>query len=256
LIPVVWTAGMNPAARWGESELTGSVRGRMTLSSLACGTPVAVLLGGGIESTALVRQFLAAGATVVPVHVHCGLIWDDTESLFIERFLAANAGDLLRPLREIRLPLGGFLGQHWAVTGVGVPAAGAASADLEIPLRNLTLLGFALHRLHDLTPVTMALGTTADNCYRDGSRAYFDRCEELLSLEAGRPVQIVTPLITRSKTQVIRQSDAETLRHSFSCVHPNRNQHCGQCIKCGRRQGAFRAAGIDDPTVYADSIAR
>lgn len=209
-----------------------------------------MLLGGGIESTALVRRFLEAGETVVPVHVHCSLIWDDTESLFIERFLAANACRRLRPLREIRLPLQEFLKGHWAVSGEHVPSAGASSADLEIPLRNLTLLSFALHRVHDLSPVTMALGTTADNCYRDGSRTYFDRCEEVLSIEAGRPVQIVTPLIGLNKTQVIQQSDVETLGLSFSCVNPRNNQHCGRCIKCGRRQASFRAAGVADPTAY------
>lgn len=222
----------------------------MPNSPLARGTPIAVLLGGGIESTALVRRFLEAGESVVPVHVHCGLIWDDDESQFIHRFLTANAGERLAPLREIRLPLHDFLGPHWAVSGVDVPAAGAASADLEIPLRNLTLLSFALHRLHDLSPVVMALGTTADNCYRDGSREYFDRCEEVLTIEAGRPVRIATPLISLNKTQVIQQSDLETLRLSFSCVNPREDRHCGQCIKCGRRQSSFRAAGVADPTVY------
>jgi 7-cyano-7-deazaguanine synthase in queuosine biosynthesis len=27
--------------------------------------------------------------------------------------------------------------------------------------------------------------------------------------------------------------------------------HCGQCIKCGRRQSAFRSARVVDPTTYA-----
>ena len=223
----------------------------MPAESRSPGTTVAVLLGGGIESTTLVRHFLDEGAIVVPVHVHCGLIWDDCESHFIERFLTASAAERLQPLREIRLSLREILGCHWTATGVGVPQAGAASADLEIPLRNLTLLGFALHRLHDLSPVTLALGTTADNCYRDGSRAYFDRCEDVLTLEVGRPVLIVTPLISRTKAQVIGQSHPEALALSFSCVSPQGDQHCGQCIKCGRRRASFVAAGVPDPTVYA-----
>ncbi|HTI52151.1 MAG TPA: 7-cyano-7-deazaguanine synthase, partial [Planctomycetaceae bacterium] len=96
----------------------------------------------------------------------------------------------------------------------------------------------------------LALGTTADNCYRDGSRDYFDRCEEILTLEAGRPVRVLTPLIGLNKTQVIQQSDRETLALSFSCVHPRNEEHCGECIKCGRRRAAFRAAGVEDPTRY------
>jgi 7-cyano-7-deazaguanine synthase len=228
---------------------------------------VAVLLGGGVESTALVRRFLAEGRAVVPVHVHCGLIWDDCETRFVRRFLESNARDCLFPLVEIRLPLDDFLRGHWAVNGINVPRAGASAADLEIPLRNLTLLSFALHRLRQMrngeanlaasiagtSEYVLALGTTADNCYRDGSRAYFDKCEEVLSLDAGCAVRVLTPLIGMNKTQVIRSSDEATLAHSFSCVNPAGDLHCGQCIKCGRRQAAFAAAGVQDPTVYANA---
>ncbi len=213
--------------------------------------PVAVLLGGGVESTALVRRFLGLGRRVIPVHVHCGLIWDNCETQFVQRFCAAADSPTLEPLVEIHLPLADFLQGHWAVTGVNVPRAGAAAADLEIPLRNLTLLSFALHRLRPRTDFELALGTTADNCYRDGSRRYFDKCEELFSLESGRPVKVLTPLIGLNKTQVIQGSDPGTLALSFSCVNPCGDRHCGECIKCGRRQAAFRTAGVPDPTIYA-----
>jgi 7-cyano-7-deazaguanine synthase len=216
--------------------------------------PVAVLLGGGVESTALVRRFLAEGRHVIPIHVHCGLIWDDCESRYVRRFCEACAAASLAPLIEIRLPLHDFLQPHWAVTGRDVPRAGDSSADLEIPLRNLTLLSFALHRLKPAGDVALALGTTADNCYRDGSRAYFDKCEELLSLETGRQVKVLTPLIELRKPEVIRGCDAATLALSFSCVKPCDGLHCGTCIKCGRRQAAFKAAGVSDPTVYLTSL--
>jgi 7-cyano-7-deazaguanine synthase len=211
---------------------------------------VAVLLGGGIESTHLVRQLLAEGRHVVPVHVHCGLIWDDCESRYVRRFCEACATASLGPLIEIRVPLHDFLNGHWAVTGRDVPRAGAAAAELEIPSRNLTLLSFALHRLKPSGDVALALGTTADNCYRDGSRSYFDKCEELLSLETGRHVEVLTPLIGLTKPDVIRRSDAQTLALSFSCVSPREDRHCGQCIKCSRRKAAFRTAGVHDPTAY------
>jgi len=213
--------------------------------------PVAVLLGGGVESTALVRRFLAERRPVIPVHLHCGLIWDDCESRSVRRFCTSLAAPALAPLVEIRLPLNGFLPEHWAVTGRNVPRAGASAADLEIPLRNLTLMSFAIHSVKSGEVATLAVGTTADNCYRDGSRAYFDKCEELLSLEAGRTVKVLTPLIRLNKTQVIRAADPAILALSFSCVDPQGDSHCGQCIKCGRRQAAFRSAGVPDPTVYA-----
>lgn len=213
--------------------------------------PVAVLLGGGVESTHVVRTFLAAGQAVIPVHVRCGLVWDDCESLFVQRFCGANASPLLHPLLEFQVPLQEFLPAHWATTGIDVPRAGDQTSNLEIPLRNLLLLSLAVHRLRHLPEISLALGTTADNCFRDGSRAYFDRCEELLSIEADRPVRILTPLIHLQKPQIIREAERQTLALSFSCVEPRQDVHCGTCIKCGKRQAAFRAAGVDDPTVYA-----
>jgi 7-cyano-7-deazaguanine synthase len=228
--------------------------------------PVVVLFGAGVESTALVKRYLTAGRTVFPVHINCGLIWDACETAFARRFCLANAGTRLQPLVELSLPLAGFLAGHWAITGIGVPRAGDHAAQLEIPLRNLTLLGFALHAVRrsenfrkilesDLAgkphSIQLALGTTAENSYPDGNRNYFDKCEHVLRLEAGRPVQILTPLIGLSKLDVIRDSDRETLSLSFSCVDPQRGMHCGQCIKCGKRRAAFRAAEVDDPTQYA-----
>ncbi len=109
-------------------------------------------------------------------------------------------------------------------------------------------------------PYEIALGTTADNHYADGSRDYFDRCEAVLSLEAGFPVRVLTPLIGLHKRDVLARSDAETLALSFSCVNPWRDpltggfEHCGRCIKCGSRRAAFREAGLVDPTRYAAEL--
>src|SRR6478736_3489681 len=85
--------------------------------------PVVVMLGGGVESTKLVRDFLEAGTTVIPLHISCGLIWDACESEHIHRFLKAQNSPLLQPLIEFSVSLAGFLGNHWAVTGKQVPAA-------------------------------------------------------------------------------------------------------------------------------------
>ena len=228
------------------------------------GEPVVLLLGGGVESTALANELSAEGRIVTPVHVHCGLIWDECELSYTRRFCNSRASSRLLRLVEVSLPLTHFLSTHWSVTGQRIPRSGAPSAELEIPLRNLTLLAFALHAARQiangnfdshhgttLPPIEIALGTTADNHYRDGSREYFDRCEAVLSLEAGRPVRILTPYIEYSKVDVIRRSDRETLALSFSCVNPQQGRHCGQCIKCGRRRQAFAESLVADPTVYA-----
>lgn len=217
------------------------------------GAPVALLLGGGIESTFLLHELLAGRSDVHPVHISCGLIWDTAERSFIERFLVEHASPRLRPLIRIHVPLAGFLGNHWAVTGINVPQSTDDSSRLEIPLRNLTLLGLALHTVKHVPGIQLMTGTTADNHYPDGSRPYFDLCEPILSLEAGQPIRILTPVIGITKTEVIRRSPGPVLAGSFSCVSPVADGHCGRCIKCGRRQASFAAANVADPTRYAAS---
>ncbi len=213
--------------------------------------PLVVLFGGGIESTTLVKRFLGEGKAVWPVYQHWGLRWEDCELAFSRRFCRACACERLHPLMEIRCSTPDAVKGHWAVTGGKVPRAGDPAGALEIPLRNLTLLTNAAFRLARLPELHLVMGTTADNHFSDGSRAFFDACERLLALQFSRPVRILTPLIGADKSQVIRQADRAALALSFSCLDPRDGLHCGACYKCGRRQAAFRQAGVEDPTVYA-----
>ncbi len=212
--------------------------------------PLVVLFGGGVESVTLVRRFLAEGQTVLPLHQHWGLLWDDAERAWARRFCRAHACDLLLPLLEVRCSPDAVAG-CWAVTGVQVPQAGDPAEGLEIPVRNLTLLTNAAAHLTHLGRLDLVMGTTGDNRFSDGTREFFDRCEQTLSRDFRKPVRVLTPLLGADKTQVIRQSDPDTLALSFSCLSPRGETHCGACYKCGRRQAAFRQAGVIDPTVYA-----
>src|SRR5262249_14141895 len=150
--------------------------------------------GGGIESTTLLEQFLREGKTVYPVYQHWGLRWEDCELSYARHFCRALAGDRLAPLAEVRCPPGETLAGHWSRTGVGVPRAGDPAGSLEIPLRNLGLLTTAAARFAHLPELHLAMGTTADNHFSDGSRAFFDACERLFAIQFARPVRILTPL--------------------------------------------------------------
>jgi 7-cyano-7-deazaguanine synthase in queuosine biosynthesis len=219
--------------------------------SPAAPVPFIVMLGGGVESTLLVKQLLRTGQTLTPVHVRCGLWWEDCEALYILRFCAANAGRGLSPLVEIRAACSDVLAGHWGLTGCNIPRVGDAASSLEIPQRNWTLLSTVAAHFPELPELTLVMGTTADNSYSDGTRQFFDDCERTLTRQTGRPVRVLTPLIHDDKTQVIRQADRETLALSFSCIDPTNDLHCGRCYKCGKRRAAFRKAGVDDPTIYA-----
>jgi 7-cyano-7-deazaguanine synthase len=225
--------------------------GRNDVQSLTA-IPLVILFGGGIESTSLVKHFLRKGKTVLPVHEHWGLRWEDCELRYARRFCQANACDRLHPLIEIRHSPDDVLNQHWSITGVKIPQAGDPPPSLEIPVRNLTLLTVAAAHLPQLPELHLVMGTTADNHFSDGSRAFFDACEERLTREFHRPIRVLTPLIHADKTRVIREADPDALFLSFSCLSPRGDLHCGACYKCGRRKAAFQNAGVHDPTVYAE----
>ena len=223
----------------------------MIPGDLPPGSDIVVLAGGGIETTALMPRLVALGYRVQPLHVRCGFRWEAEESASLSRFLERHAGPALKPLLEIDSPLRGLLGTHWGMSGESIPASGDEPARLEIPLRNITLLTSAAIWFRGVPDLVLATGTTADNHFGDGSRAFFDQCERVLGMATRRGVRVLTPFIRHTKIQVIQGSDIATLADSWSCIDPQAGRHCGRCIKCGRRQAAFGLAGLTDPTAYA-----
>jgi 7-cyano-7-deazaguanine synthase len=226
---------------------SGRATGLTIPPGIRSGTEIVLLAGGGIETAALIPEFLRLGFHVQPLHVRCGFRWEVPESACLRRLVAAHVGPALRELVEVDLPLGGVLDSHWVLGQAPVPAAGSSPELLEIPLRNVTLLAAAAIRFRDRPALILATGTTADNHFGDGSRTFFDQCETLLTIATGRPVIVLTPLIHLGKSQVIQFAGASALRDSWSCIDPYADLPCGACIKCDRRRAAFAEAGVDDP---------
>lgn len=211
---------------------------------------VIVLVGGGVESTTLLRDSLASNATVFPVFVECGLLWERGGRHAVVEACRHLASPTLRDLMILTVDLSGLMPRHL----VGDPTSSRiveTTARLEVPLRNLMLTSIAANAFRHAGPLRLAVGTTADNSFGDGSRPFFDACQAVLSLDLGAPVCIDTPYIGLAKWQVIRASEPRLLALSWSCVTPGAVDHCGQCIKCRRRRDAFARAGVPDPTRYA-----
>ncbi|MES4786894.1 MAG: 7-cyano-7-deazaguanine synthase, partial [Nitrospiraceae bacterium] len=70
----------------------------------------------------------------------------------------------------------------------------------------------------------------------------------------GRGIEIHTPLLHRSKAEIIRLGAALSVPFhlTHSCYDPTGSEvACGRCDSCRIRQEGFRAAGIPDPILYA-----
>ena len=58
--------------------------------------------------------------------------------------------------------------------------------------------------------------------------------------------------IHHNPRSLLRRGAGLPLEHTFSCLAPIDGRHCGRCNKCAERQAGFRAAGMRDPTQYAN----
>jgi 7-cyano-7-deazaguanine synthase len=70
-------------------------------------------------------------------------------------------------------------------------------------------------------------------------------------LALGHELDVVTPLADLTKAEVLEMGHGLPLEHTFSCIAPVGQHHCGRCNKCAERRKGFADAGIDDPTSYA-----
>jgi 7-cyano-7-deazaguanine synthase len=221
-----------------------------------------VLLSGGLDSAVLAAHE-AQTAHVLPVYVSVGLAWEAAEVAMVQELLlapvfATRVEALARvefTMRDVYPPT------HWAIRGVP-PAYDTPDEDVYLTGRNLVLLTkagvvAARHGAHRI-----ALGPLAGNPFPDARPQFFAALAEAMSLGLDHPIEIATPFLAWAKEDVIKRGVelAVPLELTLSCMNPvivNRMpQHCGLCSKCRERRDAFAAAGVSDPSTYANKSPR
>lgn len=236
-------SGVTPVADWPPAH--------------ACRGPLAVLISGGIDSAVLLADALPRFPLVYPIYIRTGLIWEATELAWLRRFLdaVAPADHTLQPLVILEQPAADLYGDHWSRSGEGVPAAGTPDEDVYLPGRNVLLLTKALLWCHLHHVRMLALAPLAANPFPDATPTFF----AAFAAAVGQAVQdnftVLRPYAHWHKTDVLRHAHRLPLHLTFSCIRPVADgRHCGQCSKCYERAKAFRDAGLDDPTDYAQAV--
>ena len=212
---------------------------------------VAVLASGGLDSAILVAEARREGNVVHPLYVRFGLAWEAVEEAHLRRFLDSLDDPAPKPLTVLHCPIASVYGSHWSVSGEAVPDERTDDAAVYLPGRNLLLLGqpsvwCALHEVH-----AIALGTLKGNPFPDSSREFFDDVAALVQRGLGHTLEVLTPFAGLTKADVLELGRGLALQHTFSCIDPQQNRHCGRCNKCAERRAAFAQLKIDDVTEYA-----
>jgi 7-cyano-7-deazaguanine synthase len=216
---------------------------------------LAVLVSGGLDSAILLAESLGQHPAVLPLYVRFGLVWESAELRYLRRFLEAINHRALRPLVVLQQPVGDLYGQHWSLTGEGVPGGDTPDEAVFLPGRNVLLVTKAMLWCHLHEVQTLALAPLESNPFPDATPAFFAALEAVVNQAVHGLVRLLEPYRGLGKADVLRRGRGFPLRWTFSCIRPVSGpfgeRHCGECNKCAERHRAFLAAGLPDPTDYA-----
>ncbi len=131
-----------------------------------------------------------------------------------------------------------------------------------VPARNTVLLAIATGLAETLAAEALFIGVNAIDYsgYPDCRPQFIAAFEDLARVATQRGVEghglaVRTPLIHLTKADIIRRGVALGVDYSatVSCYQADANgRACGRCDSCRIRREGFAAAGVADPTRYAD----
>ena len=129
-----------------------------------------------------------------------------------------------------------------------------------VPARNTIFLAYALGYAEVVQADHIYIGVNAVDYsgYPDCRPEYIEAFQQMATLATkagveGQPVKIHTPLIHKSKAEIIRTGHDLAVDYALtvSCYQADvEGRACGHCDSCRFRMEGFADAGISDPTVY------
>ena len=221
-----------------------------------------MLLSGGLDSAVLAADE-AQTHTVHPVYVAAGLAWEQGEQDIVRRLLsrpplAGRTEPLVRlefSMRDVYAPT------HWALTGTP-PDYDTPDEDVYLHGRNVALISKAAVYAATKNVSRIVLAPLAGNPFPDATPEFLAAFSTALSLGLDARIDIAAPFSDMHKEDVIKRG-AELgvpFELTLSCMNPvltpGLPQHCGLCSKCRERRDAFAAAGVSDPSAYANRSPR
>jgi 7-cyano-7-deazaguanine synthase len=212
---------------------------------------VAVLASGGLDSSVMLAELASAKRQVFPIYVKAGLRWEGDELKALRAFIKALGRSNIAPVAELVLPMNDVAGDHWSITGRGVPGYRAAISSNYIAGRNLSLLTKATVFCARNRIGEIALALLEANPFPDARPEFLRAFEKTAELGTGLPLKITTPFLRIEKEDVIQRGRALPLELTLTCASPKRGRHCGECTKCAERIEAFKRSGVADLTRYA-----
>ena len=218
-----------------------------------------VLLSGGLDSATV----LAIANQKFDCHI---LSFDYAQRSMSELNAAKRLSESYSASHQvIHIDAGVMSGSALTDQSIAVPepVPGEQVQDIPVtyvPARNTLFLSYALAIAEVRSAQDIFIGVNAvdysgyPDCRPEFIRAYEDMAN--LATKAGvegRHLTIHTPLIDKSKAEIISIGDELGVDYALtvSCYQANaEGEACGKCDSCQLRQKGFEEVGISDPTRY------
>lgn len=213
------------------------------------------IFSGGLDSTVLLHELLAAGDEVLALSVDYGQR-HRIELEHAER-IAGGLG-LEWQIADLSRISGLLAGSSQTSADMPVPHGHYAEESMKqtvVPNRNMIMLavaaGWAIGRKAD----RLAYGAHAGDhtIYPDCRPEFVAAMRLALGLADWHKLELFCPFLTLSKAGIVTRGAAlgVDFAATWSCYEGGRI-HCGLCGTCHERREAFALAGVPDPTVYAN----
>ena len=217
-----------------------------------------VLLSGGLDSATALALAARDGFQCYALSVNYG------QRHQAELDAASRVADALGAIehRVFRLDLQTFGGSALTDNSIDVPVDGVGKniPVTYVPARNTIFLSLALAWAEVLNVDAIVIGANAVDYsgYPDCRPEYLQAFERMANLATrsaleGRPLRILSPLVSMSKAQIILSGIEAGVDFAMtvSCYQADKTgAACGICDACRIRHAGFLAAAVADPTRY------
>jgi len=220
-----------------------------------------VLLSGGMDSAAVIAIAQEQGFDVHALSVRYGQ--RHTSELDAAARVATAMGVAVHKTVDVDLR---SIGGSALTDDIDVPEAGGAGIPVTyVPARNTIMLSLALGWAEVLGAADIFCGVNAVDYsgYPDCRPEFVDAFERLANLATkagveGAGIRVHAPLQRMGKGDIVREGVRLGVDFGLtvSCYNADaQGLACGHCDACRLRADGFDAAGVPDPTRYAQTTA-
>jgi 7-cyano-7-deazaguanine synthase len=179
---------------------------------------------------------------------HYKITSDHTRVVSLDFFHEIGGSSLTDKQVPVKVYQGKQVDAHFA------KAQNGAIPNSYVPFRNSIFIALAVAWAEVIKATKVYIGAVDEDSsgYPDCRKAYYQAYNKLLKVGTkDGQIQIVTPVITLSKAQIIQQALAlnAPLHFTWPCYQDG-EVACGICDSCLLRRRAYRQLGLEDPLNY------